>query len=225
MSMTRLPRLVVPNHFYHLTHRGNNKKRIFSSNEDRRRFLFWFEEARQKWGVRVLAYCLMDNHVHYVAIPDRFDSFAKLINVVHRRYAVYVNQRNETTGHLWEGRYYSCLLDTAHLIAALRYVERNPVRASMVNNPWDWVWSSARHRIGKEKGYIHLEEIDKFVSISSWRNYIGQSDEEVDLLEIRKQTMAQMAWANQEYKELMEKKYGVHLIPKPRGRRPDPQEN
>ena len=216
--MPRSARLVVPGLPFHLTHRGNNKQKIFFSNEDRRKYLFWFEGACQKWGMKVLSFCLMDNHVHYVAIAEHFNSFAKVINVVHRRYAIYLNNKNGVTGHLWEGRYYSCVLGQNHLMAALRYVERNPVRASIVHKPWDWVWSSARERVGKEKGCISLEDVYKYVTIPSWKEYIDQSELDEDLNEIRKQTMSLKAWADLELKESLQNKYGIQLIEKPKGR-------
>lgn len=216
--MPRSARLVVPGHPFHLTHRGNNKQKVFYSDDDRRKYLFWFEEACQEWGMRVLSFCLMDNHVHFIAIANQLDSFARVINVVHRRYAIYLNQKHEASGHLWEGRYYSCLLDNNHLIAALRYVERNPVRAQMVHKPWDWAWSSAGEHVGRGKGYISLEDARTFVSIPSWKEYISQNEQEEDLNEIRKQTMSLKAWADLDFKESIENKYGVQLMPKPRGR-------
>ena len=212
--MPRPARLIVPGLPFHLTHRGNNKQKLFYSDEDRRKYLFWFQEASQEWGMRVLSFCLMDNHVHFVALPDRLDSFAKVINVVHRRYAIYLNQKNGATGHLWEGRYYSCLLDQRHLMMALRYVECNPVRAGLVLKPWDWVWSSAREHIGKGKGYISLEDMRALIAVPSWKEFICQVEREEDLKELRKQTMSLKAWADLDFKESIEKKYGVQLISK-----------
>ena len=208
----------MPGHPFHLTHRGNNKQKVFYSDDDRRKYLFWFEEACQEWGMRVLSFCLMNNHVHFVAIANQLDSFAKVINVVHRRYAIYLNQKNGTSGHRWEGRYYSCILDSNHLMAALRYVERNPVRAQIVFKPWDWAWSSASEHIGKAKGCISLEDIQAFVSMPSWKEFIDQDEQEEDLSEIRRETMSLKAWADLDFKESLESKYGVQLMPKSRGR-------
>lgn len=216
--MPRSARLVVPEHPFHLTHRGNNKQKVFYSDDDRRKYLFWLKEACQEWKMGILSFCLMDNHVHFIAIAHQLDSFAKVINVVHRRYAIYLNQKNGSSGHLWEGRYYSCLLDRSHLIAALRYVERNPVRAHMVSKPWDWVWSSAREHVGKGRGHISLENVPTFVPMLSWEEYIDQAEQEEDLDEIRKQTMSLKAWADLDFKESIENKYGIQLTPKLRGR-------
>jgi putative transposase len=217
--MPRAARFVIPRYPFHITHRGNNKEEIFQSDEDRRRYLYWFEEAKQKYGMRIISYCLMDNHVHYIAIADNELSFARTINAVHMRYAQYFNQKNKRVGHLWQGRYYSCLLDNAHLVAAVRYVERNPVRAGMVVKPWEWVWSStAEHLESEKKGIISLEDISSYISVSSWREYIDIADQAEDLIEIRKQTYSLRAWAEESFKELIERKYGVHFKMNPKGR-------
>jgi len=217
--MPRAARFVIPGYFYHITHRGNNKQTIFYSDEDRRKYLYWFEEAKQKYGMHVFSYCLMNNHVHFIAQVENELSFARTINTVHMRYAQYINQKYERVGHLWQGRYYSCILDDAHLFAAVRYVERNPVRAEMVIKPWEWVWSSAREHIELEdKGIIFLDDIKSCLSISSWREYIEFDDKEDDLIEIRKQTLSLRAWAEDSFKKIVEEKYGVQFKSNSRGR-------
>lgn len=216
--MPRSARFVLPGYPFHLTHRGNNKRQIFYSDEDRRKYLYWFEEARLKWNVQILSFCLMSNHVHFVAVPERDCSLAKMIHTVHRRYSYYLNQKYSHSGHLWEGRYYSCMLDDNHLMAAIRYVERNPVRGNIVKKPWDWIWSSAREHLNLEKGIVSLEDVRRYFLIPHWQAYIDQVEPEEDLDQIRKQTMAFKAWANDDFKESIEKKYGVDLFLNERGR-------
>jgi len=217
--MPRMARFVVPGNPFHITHRGNNKQIIFQTDEDRRRYLYWFEEAKQKYGMRVISYCLMDNHVHFIALADNELSFARTINTVHMRYAQYFNQKNDRVGHLWQGRFYSCILDNPHLLAAVRYVERNPVRAAMVIKPWEWIWSSAcEHIEPKKTGIISLEKMSDFMHLSSWREYVDNDDRPDDLLEIRKQTFSLRAWAEDSFKEMIENKYGIQFKSNPKGR-------
>ena len=83
-------------------------------------------------GARLLGYCLMTNHVHLIVVPEREDSLARGLGQAHCRYAHCVNARRRSTGHLWQNRFYSTVMDEVHLLAAMRYVERNPVRAGMV---------------------------------------------------------------------------------------------
>lgn len=88
----------------------------------------------------------MNNHVHFIARSGS-EGFAKMINGAHMRYTQYFNKCYEASGHLWQGRYYSCILDDKHFIVAVRYVERNPVRAKLVRWPWDRLWSIASEHI------------------------------------------------------------------------------
>jgi len=180
--------------------------------------LYWFEEAREKCKVQVLSFCLMRNHVHFIAVPESGFSLAKMIHTVHRRYAYYHNQKFRHSGHLWEGRYYSCVLDDNHLMAAVRYVERNPVRSGIVEKPWDWVWSSAREHLELEKGIICLEDIRRFISIPYWQGYIDQVEPEKDLDQIRKETMTFKAWANDDFKQKIKQLHGIDLVQNERGR-------
>ena len=88
--------------------------------------------------------CLMGNHVHLIAVPHSAESLARCFGLAHQRYAAATNARSGWTGNLWANRFYSSALDEDHMWTAVRYVERNPVRAKMVNEATDWIWSSAR---------------------------------------------------------------------------------
>ena len=90
----------------------------------------------------------MENHIHLVAVPDEPHSLAVALRRAHGRYALYLNARRNRTGHLWQNRFYSCPLDRRHLWVALRYVERNPVRANLVARSEQYAWSSAAAHLG-----------------------------------------------------------------------------
>ncbi|WP_367358841.1 transposase, partial [Mesotoga sp.] len=105
-------------------------------------------EYSRKYQMKIYAYCLMTNHVHFLAAPLRRDSLAMTFKYANMRYSSYFNKKNRRSGHLWQGRYYSCPLHHDHALEALRYVERNPVRAKMVRLPWEYEWSSAREHVG-----------------------------------------------------------------------------
>ena len=100
--------------------------------EDREVYLQILQEQAGKYGLEVLGYCLMTNHVHLVAIPHAEDSLAKGIGRTHFRYSQYINRFHKRSGHLWQGRFYSCALDERHLWVAMKYIELNPVRAQAV---------------------------------------------------------------------------------------------
>ncbi len=189
--MARIARIVAPGHPYHVTQRGNYRQAVFRNDEDRSRYLSWVNEYSRKFHLSVWAYCLMDNHVHFIVQPLEETSLAKAFSVAHMRYAQYFNKERKVSGHLWQGRFYSCLLDEPYLMAAIRYVERNPVRAKMVNRPWQWKWSSAAAHIGGTDEIVDVIEIKETVGVSkeSWREHIDSDDNAPDVEVIRRHTM------------------------------------
>ena len=142
--MPRQARIVLSGYLHHVTQRGNYRQNIFFEDQDRVVYLKYFNENAQKYGVQVYAFCLMDNHVQFIVKPLAENSLAKTFRVTHQRYSLYLNNRLKQFGHRWQSRFYSCVLLGEHIAKAIRYVERNPVRAGMVQVPWQYVWSSAR---------------------------------------------------------------------------------
>ena len=132
--MPRRARCVLPGVPYHVTQRGVDRQATFSLDEDRQTYLRLLRENLSEADVRVWAWCLMGNHVHLVLLPGREDSLSLLLRRVHGPYAQYYNTRWGRTGHLWQNRFFSCILGLEHLWAALAYVERNPVRAGIVES-------------------------------------------------------------------------------------------
>ena len=146
--MPRVARIVVPGVPHHVTQRGNNRQTVFFSDDDRRFYLALLKENSERFRLPVWAYCLMPNHVHIVATPADEDSLAKGIGRTNFRYARHINRLRRRCGHLWQNRFYSCALEEVHLWWAVRYVERNPVRAGLVRLPWRYGWSSASAHLG-----------------------------------------------------------------------------
>ena len=142
--MVRLARITLPEIPYHVTQRGNRRQPVFFRNDDYRMYLRLLREQSERWGLRVWAYCLMTNHVHLLVVPETEQSLIRGLAETHRRYTCYVNFRKGWRGYLWQGRFASGPLDEGHLVAAMRYVERNPVEAGMVQTAMEYPWSSAR---------------------------------------------------------------------------------
>ena len=128
---------------HHLTQRGNNRQDVFLVDDDRRAYLERLRQDCRACGVRVLGYCLMTNHVHLIAVPERSDSFARALRRTHSHYAQAFNRRYRRSGHLWQNRFFSCALAADHVSAALLYVDLNPVRAGLVGDATGYPWSSA----------------------------------------------------------------------------------
>lgn len=141
--MARRPRVVIPGIPHHVTQRGNDRQPVFYSNANRSFYLSLLARHSARYGMEVLGYCLMKNHVHLIAVPEREDSLARTFARTHSEYTASVNRTRQRTGHLWQNRFFSCPMSPTHVDRALLYVDMNPVRAGLVA-PWDWLWSSAR---------------------------------------------------------------------------------
>jgi putative transposase len=128
----RIARVVIPGIPHHVVQRGNRRQKVFFNDEDRVYYLRLLKKYGDKAGLSFWAYCLMPNHVHMIAVPKTSDSLAEAMAAANWRYALAVNFREDWRGCLWQGRFYSCPLDQPHLIAAARYIERNPVRSAML---------------------------------------------------------------------------------------------
>ena len=147
--MARRPRMVIAGHPHHLIIRGNNRQDIFVDDGDRRRFRGLLGEVMADAQVAIHGYVLMSNHVHLVVTPDDSPALSGAMQRLGRRYVRYFNDRHQRTGTLWEGRFRAALIEAdRYLLACLRYVENNPVRAMMVARPADYPWSSHRHHVG-----------------------------------------------------------------------------
>ena len=132
LPLGRLARVVAADVPHHLTQRGNGRRFVLDCNADRSAYLKLLRENLVVYKVSLIGYCLMSNHIHLIAVPHTADGLAQALKHTHGRYASYWNVAHQSSGHVWQGRYYSCPLDEPHLWEALRYTELNPLRAELV---------------------------------------------------------------------------------------------
>jgi putative transposase len=168
--MARLARIVAPGCPHHVTARGNRREPIFFEDGDQDIYRDLLAEQLDKAGVEAWAYCLMPNHVHLILRPADEDGLGQAIGAAHRRWANFVNARGRWRGHLFDGRFASVVMDEAHLLAAVRYVALNPVRARLVQKAWDWPWSSvAAHLQGEDDALVRvapvLARVERFADL------------------------------------------------------------
>src|SRR5579872_816799 len=179
--MPRRNRCVAPGVAHHITQRGVDRRETFSSDEDRGTYLRLVLENMAEAETAVLGWCLMPNHIHLIAVAERETSLSLLLRRVHGRYAQYYNARTGRTGHLWQNRFFGCVLGPGHLWAALAYVDRNPVKAGLVDWAPEYRWSSAAaHLAGADAAGIVDMEWWRREAPADWADRLGGEDPEAD---------------------------------------------
>ena len=187
--MPRISRIVAVDYPHHITQRGVRSMDIFHSDHDRNQYLQFIKEEAQRSEMDVLAWCLMTNHVHFIAVPHAETSFARGFGEAHRRYTRMKNFRDNVRGYLFQGRFGSCVLDERHLLAAVRYVENNPVVAGIVKHAWEYKWSSASYHVGSIKKDVLVKSRDLYGLVKDWRRYLDKEIEESDdIYNVRRST-------------------------------------
>jgi len=216
--MPRTSRVVAVGYPHHITQRGNYGQNIFETSRDYLQYLAWLKEYTKKYSFHVWAYCMMNNHVHFVGVPMESDSLARTLNTLHQRYSLYFNKKKDVRGHLWQGRFYSCVLDERHLHAAVRYVENNPVTAKIVKEAQDYPWSSARAHVLGEPDEILSDGLYMLDEIEDWSAYLAEKGDEGLIKNIRQVTRTGLPCGDKTFIKEMEKMLDRRLTAPPRGR-------
>jgi REP-associated tyrosine transposase len=206
--MARHSRVVLADVALHITQRGNNRQDCFRHDTDRLVYLASLRALCRQWECALHAYCLMTNHVHLLVTPKLPASCALLMRDLGRAYVPYFNRRHGRTGSLWEGRFRSCLVDSAsHVLACHRYIELNPVRAAMVRSPRDYAWSSFNSNSGVSHDpalTLHAEfealGIDERTRTRNYIEFVGAGDDPAFLRVVRQATGGGYPLAGEELK-------------------------
>jgi putative transposase len=211
--MPRRDRCILAGVPCHVTQRGVDRRETFSADADRETYLGLLRRNLSEAGVGLLGWCLMTNHVHLVVMPERDDSLSVLLRRVHGRYAQYYNARYGRSGHLWQNRYFACSLGPAHVWAALAYVERNPVRAAMVQRPGDYGWSSAAaHLEGSDaKGLLDMAWWRREYEGPEWGQTLGDPDGE-NSVPLRRCTYAGRPFGDEPFVKRISEQFGRHWV-------------
>jgi putative transposase len=162
----------------------------------------------------------MTNHSHLIVVPETGSALSDALRDTHAAYATMFNRKYGFSGHLWQARFYSCVLDDKHLEHAIRYVECNPVRAGMVDRPQDYPWSSATpHVLGVTDRYLDagLPLIDVIKDWSAW--LAGEPNEE-RIRDVREATATGRVCGSEYFVTHIENLVGRSLRPQKRGRKP-----
>lgn len=223
--MPRRARHYVSGLPYHVVQRGNNREACFIEPENNQFYLELGQEVSKRYGVAVHAYCLMTNHIHMLATPDRVSSISETMKVVGSRYAQYINRKCQRTGTLWEGRRRASLVQSGkYFLACSRYIELNPIRAGMVKRPEEYRWSSYGANAWSDlcwltprNEYLMLGRDEKERTYAYRATFRHQSSEE-DLHLIREAAHYCQLAGDDQFRAQIEEKYGVFLGQMRRGR-------
>ena len=169
--MPRESRLVIPGVPVHITQRGNRRENIFRDDEDKAFYMKRFMTYKKLHRVKMYAWCLMDNHVHFVLEPKYKTSLYKLFLRLNTSYVRYFNKKYGIEGKLFGNRFFSCLLDEAHFVESIRYVELNPYRARMEKRLGKYTWSSLQERMGLRNDYF-LSKMPDFYAVDNHLEFL-----------------------------------------------------
>ncbi len=225
--MPRNARIVLPNTPHHITQRGHNKQVVFPERGD---FAFYLEnliEWKNKLGCKVYGYCLMTNHIHLIVDPgDNLDRLGLLMKRLAGRQTRHVNKNTQRSGSLWEGRYKSSPIQASeYLLACCRYVDLNPVRAGIVDNPDQYMWSSCRIKTGVDEGkWLDCDPFYESLGRTNeqrcqrYREWLQSSIAESELQVIRDAAQRGQVTANIYFSTLMSEQVGRNLTLRGPGR-------
>ena len=228
--MPRLARIAIANIPHHVTQRGNARQFLLAGESEKAVYFELLVEYLALYEVSLLGYCLMSNHVHLILLPAEADSLALAMKQIHGRYAAFWNATHRSSGHVWQGRFYSCPLDESHLWIALRYVERNPVRAGLARQGQDWPWSSAAAHCGVSEipCGLTMERFRQRWPLNSWCAYLDKEETEEQLRELRRCTHTGRPLGGKAFVQELEGITKRRLVPskggRPRRNMPDPSQ-
>ena len=224
--MPRKPRFYLPGVPAHIVQRGNSRQAVFFCDDDYQAYLTWLSEGASKYGCKVHAYVLMTNHIHLLMTPESPESISKTIQYVGRYYVSYINAVYNKSGTLWEGRHKGCIIDSEqYLLACMRYIELNPVRAGMVEKPIDYRWSSyAANAAGKSdivviphEFYLRLGHLPD-IRYAAYREIFRSSSNEDNIHNIRSSVQTGTPLGNDRFRSQIEDALGCRTGQARRGR-------
>ena len=222
--MVRIARVVAPGFPHLVTQRGNRGQTAFFGEGDYQLYIELMAQSCGKCGVEIWAYCLMPNHVHLIAAPSSEEGLAQAIGQAHVRYCRHVNLRQGWRGYLWQGRFASFVMDKAHLLAAARHVEMNPVRAKLAADPLSYRWSSARaHVEGRDDALVRVKPL---VAVAGdWREFLAMAGGEGEAEELRRHERTGRPLGDERFLRRVEKLVGRVLHKRKPGPQPKAKRN
>lgn len=226
--MPRRARFIIPNVPVHVTQRGNHRERVFYEPGDAETYLALLNMYARRHGLRIVAYCLMPNHIHLVLVPRDLDGLHRALRAVHSQYAQRINRMRGLSGHLWQGRYYSSPLDENWFLNAVRYVELNPVKAGLAARAEEYLWSSAAAHCGLRHDFLirPASESPALPAIADWSGWLAAGLPQDCVETLRRHARQNLPCGSNAFVEEAERLSGRSMKPRAPGRqrKPDDEE-
>lgn len=219
--MTRVARIDVGEEIYHVINRANGRMQIFNERNDYKLFEQLLEETKELIGMRILAYTLMPNHWHLVLHPKKNGDLGAFMHRLSNSHTRKVHAKTQTngSGHLYQGRYKSFLVDKeTYLFTLIKYVERNPVRAQLAGICENWQWGSAWRRIHGSEAHKRLIDPPPAPLPHSYATWINMPDKEDDLTLIRNSVNKSVPYGRARWVDHMVTKYHMESTLRAPGR-------
>jgi len=214
--MPRIARALADNACYHLINRGNGRQQVFHKDGDYRAFIDLMLTAREKFAVRLHAWCLMPNHFHLLVQPEQADQLNKMMQWLMTSHVRRYHQHYGTSGHVWQGRYKSFIVqDNDHLLTVARYIEANPVRAGLSESAAHWIWSSHAAR-GAETDGVHPDSFPIPLP-NDWSSYVDTPLTDVEMEKLRNSVNRQTPFGKEDWRDELCGKMGLESTVRSRG--------
>ena len=211
-------RVAVPGYSHHIRQRGVRKEPLFHDDSDFLVYTRNLKKACTEHDLRIRSYTLMTNHVHLIGVPKAELSLSRALHDAHTNYSRYFNAKYGFVGHAWQGRPDYSAMEETHMWNAIRYVERNPVRAGMVVRAEDYLWSSAAAHCGLRDDILLTDDFPPPGVIADWSEWLKIEHTEEEIKTIRRHLSTGRPWGTPEFLQQLEALTGRPLLPRKVGR-------
>lgn len=217
--MPRIARIIAAGYPHHITQRGNNRATVFFDDEDRQTYLKLLSHYSQRYHISIWAYCLMDNHIHLLAVPETETALARGIGLTNLMYTQYLNRKLKQSGRIWQNRFFSCVVENdQYLWTVARYIERNPLKVALAASAELYRWSSAKaHITGTNDPLLDAISWLSPQERSAYADFVRYEDGETDNA-IRRATRTGRPYGTDQFIDQLEFRLNQPLRPKKPGR-------
>ena len=217
--MPRIARIIAAGYPHHITQRGNNRAKVFFDDEDRQTYLKLLVRYSQKHHLQIWAYCLMDNHIHLLAVPETETALSRGIGLTNQVYTQYINRKLNQSGRVWQNRFFSCVVENERFLwAVARYIECNPLKAGLVASAELYRWSSAKaHITGTNDSLLGANSWLSPQEHCAYAELVRTEDKETDNA-IRRATRTGRAYGSESFIDMLGFRFNQPLRPGKPGR-------